>query len=48
VDKCSEGLDTLSRMENALYDSADAYERSEKAIQNEASKIPKLPGNTMR
>jgi WXG100 family type VII secretion target len=48
LDKCSEGLDTLSRMENALYDSADAYERNEKAIQSEASKMPKLPGNTMR
>jgi WXG100 family type VII secretion target len=47
-DKCDEGLDTLQRMENALYDSADAYERNEKAIQSEASKMPKLPGNTMR
>lgn len=48
LDKCSEGLDTLARMENALYESADAYERNEKAIQNEAGKMPKLPDNTMR
>jgi WXG100 family type VII secretion target len=48
MDKCGEGLDTLQRMENALYESADAYERNEKAIQSEASKMPKLPGNTMR
>jgi WXG100 family type VII secretion target len=46
--KCNEGLDTLSRMANALYESADAYERNEKAVQNEASKLPKLPNNTMR
>ena len=48
LDKCSEGLETLARMENALYESADAYERNEKAVQNEASKMPKLPNNTMR
>jgi WXG100 family type VII secretion target len=46
--KCNEGVDTLSRMAHALYDSADAYERNEKAVQNEASKLPKLPNNTMR
>jgi WXG100 family type VII secretion target len=46
--KCNEGMDTLSRMVNALYESADSYERSEKAVQSEASKLPKLPSNTMR
>lgn len=48
LDKCNEGLQTLGRMENALYESADAYERNEKAVQEEASKMPKLPNNTMR
>ena len=48
LDKCSLGLETLGRMVNALYESADAYERNEKAVQNEASKMPKLPNNTMR
>jgi len=48
LDKCSEGLETLGRMANALYESADAYERNEKAVQSEASKMPKLPNNTMR
>jgi WXG100 family type VII secretion target len=48
LDKCNEGLETLGRMVNALYESADSYERSEKAIQSEASKMPKLPNNTMR
>lgn len=47
-DQCSESLDTLSRMEAALFDSADAYEKNEKAVQAEASKMPKLPNNTMR
>jgi WXG100 family type VII secretion target len=46
--KCDEGMDTLGRMVHALYESADSYERSEKAVQSEASKLPKLPNNTMR
>ena len=48
LNKCNQGLETLARMVNALYDSADAYERNEKAIQSEASKLPKLPSNTMK
>jgi len=46
--RCGDGLETLGRMVNALYESADAYERNEKAVQSEASKMPKLPNNTMR
>ena len=46
--KCFEGLDTLAKMINALYESADAYEKNEKAVQNEGSKMQKLPSNTMR
>ncbi|MDR1589318.1 MAG: WXG100 family type VII secretion target [Oscillospiraceae bacterium] len=48
LNKCDESLQTVARLENALYESADAYERNEKAVQNEASKMPKLPNNTMR
>jgi|GEM_PF-3273139 len=48
LDRCSLGLETLGRMVNALYESADAFERNEKAIQNEASKMQKLPQNKMR
>lgn len=48
LDKCNQGLETLGRMVNALYESADAYARNEKAVQSEASKLPKLPNNTMR
>lgn len=46
--KSLEGLDTLKRMTNALYDSAQTYETNEKAVQSEASKLPKLPQNKMR
>lgn len=35
-------------MVNALYESADAYEKNEKAVQQEASKMPKLPTNSFR
>jgi len=48
LNKCNEGLETLGRMTNALYESADAYERNEKAVANEASKMQKLPENKMR
>ena len=48
LNKCNEGLDTLGRMVNALYESADTFERNEKAVQNEASKMQKLPQNKMR
>ncbi|MDR1728469.1 MAG: WXG100 family type VII secretion target [Acidobacteriota bacterium] len=48
LDKCAESLETMGHMGDALYESADAYERNEKAVQNEASKMPKLPNNTMR
>jgi WXG100 family type VII secretion target len=46
--KCEEGLNTLARMIDALYESADTYDRNEKAIKNEASKLPKLPTNILR
>ena len=48
LDKCNESLLTIQSMVNALYDSADAYERNEKAVQQEAAKLPKLPTNTNR
>ncbi|MFT3985540.1 MAG: WXG100 family type VII secretion target [Lachnospiraceae bacterium] len=48
LDKCDESLKTVAKLENALYESADTYERNEKSVQNEASKLPKLPSNTMR
>lgn len=48
LDQCAQSLQTVEKMVNALYDSADAYERSEKSIQQEAARLPKLPSNTMR
>lgn len=48
LDQCAESLHTVEKMINALYDSADTYERSEKSIQQEAANLPKLPPNTMR
>ena len=48
LDRCSESLLTIQSMVNALYESADAYEKNEKAVQQEASKMPKLPTNTIR
>ena len=48
LDKCNESLLTIQSMVNALYESADAYEKNEKAVQQEASKMPKLPTNSFR
>lgn len=48
LDRCNESLITINNMVNALYDSADAYDKNEKAVQQEASKMPKLPTNSFR
>ena len=48
LDKCSEGLEVIGRMENALYEAADTYEKNEKSIQQQADKLKKLPTNKMR
>ncbi len=45
---CENYLQTLSKTIKALYDTADAYERSEKEITDAAENLPKLPSNTMR
>lgn len=46
--KCNESMKALERLIKALYESADAYERNEKSVTNEASKMAKLPANKMR
>ena len=46
--KCNESMGALERLIKALYESADAYERNEKSVTNEASKMAKLPENKMR
>ena len=43
MDKCNEALNTLGKMVNSLYDSADRYEKSLKTVQNDVKDIPKLP-----
>ena len=43
MDDCSEALQTLGKMVNSLYDSADGYEKSMKAVQDAVKDIPKLP-----
>ncbi len=45
---CSSYLQTLEKTVQALYEAADAYEKSEKSIAAEAEKMPKLSANTMR
>lgn len=48
LDRCSGALLTIQGMVNALYDSADAYEKNEKLVQQESSNMPKLPTNSIR
>ncbi len=43
MDECNESLNVLGKMVNSLYDSADRYEKSMKAVQNDVKNIPKLP-----
>lgn len=48
LDKCSENLQIIAKMENALYEAADAYEKSEKSIQQQAAQLRKIPKSSMR
>ncbi len=45
--KCNEFLITLNKTASVLYDVADTYEKSEKAIESKAADLPSLPANTM-
>lgn len=47
LNECSLGLDTIGRMTNALYNTADSYERQIQDVQKAAADLPKLPKNTM-
>jgi len=48
LDRCNESLLTIQSMVNALYASAEAYEKNEKTVEQQASKLPKLPTNGMK
>lgn len=48
MNDCNETLNILSKMVNSLYDSADKYDKSVKAVENDAKNIPKLPTNLFK
>ncbi len=48
MDACNESLTTLGKMVNSIYDSADKYEKTVKAVQNDVKDIPKLPTNLFK
>ncbi|MCR4786792.1 MAG: WXG100 family type VII secretion target [Lachnospiraceae bacterium] len=48
MDACNESLNTLGKMVNSIYDSADNYEKTVKAVQNDVKDIPKLPTNLFK
>ncbi len=48
MDECNDSLNTLGKMVNSLYDSADRYDKSMKAVQNDVKDIPKLPTNMFK
>ena len=48
MDECNEALETLERMVNSLYDSADGYEKSMKSVQDAVKDIPKLPNDLFK
>ena len=47
LDSCSSGLDTINKIVNSLYATADGYDRQIKEVQKAAEGLPKLPKNTM-
>ena len=48
MDECSEALEVMGKMVNSLYDSADKYEKSIKAVESDVKNIPKLPTNLFK
>ena len=48
MDACNESLTTLGNMVNSLYDSADRYDKTVKAVQSDVKDIPKLPTNLFK
>ncbi len=45
MDECNEALGVMGKMVNSIYESADRYEKSMKAVQDDVKNIPKLPTN---
>ena len=48
MDACNESLSTLGKMVNSIYESADRYDKTVKAVQNDVKDIPKLPTNMFK
>ena len=48
MDACNESLNTLGKMVNSIYESADRYDKTVKAVQNDVKDIPKLPNNLFK
>ncbi len=45
MDGCNQALDVLGKMVNSIYDSADRYDKTIKAVKDDVKNIPKLPTN---
>ena len=43
MDACNESLETLGKMVNSVYETADRYDKTLKTVQNDVKNIPKLP-----
>ena len=48
MDACNESLNTLGKMVNSIYESADRYDKTIKSVQNDVKDIPKLPTNMFK
>ena len=48
MDSCAESLETLGKMVNSIYESADRYERTIKTVESDVKDIPKLPTNMFK
>lgn len=48
MDSCNESLNTLGKMVNSIYESAERYDKTVKAVQNDVKDIPKLPTNMFK
>ncbi|MBR5766612.1 MAG: WXG100 family type VII secretion target [Lachnospiraceae bacterium] len=48
MDACNESLNTLAKIVNSMYDTADRYDRTFQNVQSSVKDIPKLPTNFLK
>ena len=48
MDACNESLETMGKMVNSIYETAERYDKTLKTVQNDVKNIPKLPTDFLK